>query len=326
MNHTLLTHLCGLALATGAAAQSATYTLFAEGCNGASATHCVALNDTNPVHQLASLPNEYAYPVVNTTGVAIQVTGFEVWTRSNSGLVETLKTGLIWDNAGPGAAVHTVPAPTNVANGTITATGTAGWCHTSIYPPITVPAGEAFWIHVDAYSRIAPPQHVTTGGVPGPASNYYRRPANGVPNWTASVSVARQIYRLHCLPETPTVPAMLPVGLPQIGQSFALELRGGQPFLPGFLIWSLDRTQFAGLPTPVDLALFGAPTCFAQTAGESVVLVLLDGSGVGSAGLVLPNDPSYLGLTWHNQAAVVAPGANAIDTLVTNAGTAVVGN
>lgn len=64
--------LAALGLTALATAQTpATYALYGQGCNGAVVTNCLSLNDANPAHQLASLPNEYAYPVVNTTGQAI---------------------------------------------------------------------------------------------------------------------------------------------------------------------------------------------------------------------------------------------------------------
>lgn len=323
--NTTLHLLVTLTLAAAATAQTASYTLFAEGCNGTAVSNCLSLNDTNPVMTVASLPNEYAYPVINTTGAAIQITGFEIFTTTNTVNTETGKTGLIYDLSGPLATVHTRPDPTNVANGTITVNPAQGWYSTSIYPPITIQPGVAFWFHVDAYAKIAPPQHATTGGVAGPTNNWYRRPNNGLV-WTASVSVARQIFRIHCLPATPTVPSLAATALPQFGANFGLQVSGGQAFLPAFLIYAFDRTQWLSMPTPVDLNMFGAPNCFNQTSSDIASLLLLDGNGLASSGFVMPTDPSFGGFTWHNQAAVVAPGVNAIDMLVSNAGTAVVGN
>lgn len=327
MNHLLSILAAAGAFSAGVAAQTASYTLFGEGCNGAAVTTPLSLNDNNPTLQVASLPNEYAYPVINTTGVALTIVGFEIFTTTNTANVETGNTGLIYDLSGPNATVHTRPDPVNCANGTITVAPVAGgaWWSTSVYPPITIQPGVAFWFHVDAYSRIAPPQHTTTGGVPGPVANWYRRPSNNMV-WTSSVSVARQIFRLHCLPALPKVPALMNTGLPQFGQTLTLDLSGGQPFLPGFMITAFDRTQWLSFPTPVHLAMFGAPNCYNQTSSDIVSLVLLDGTGAGSSAFTIPNNPGLGGFTWHNQGAVLAPGVNSIDMLVTNAGTAVVGN
>lgn len=321
------TPLCLLLLATTAVAQTtASFVPYGTGCNGATVSSCLSLNDNNPVLQVASLPNEYAYPVVNTSGNAIQIVGFEIYTQSNSGLLETGKTGLLYDNSGASATVHTTPAATNVANGTITVGGTAGWYTTTVYPPVTIPAGGAFWFHVDAYSKIAPPQHNVTGGVAGPINNYYRRPSNNMV-WTSSVSVARQIFRIHCLPASPTVPTLLANQPPLLGQSFRLELSGGQPNLVGFAIWSFDNTQWANFPTPLELGFLGAPTCFNYTSAEQVATVLLDAAGNGNTPyLQLPTATAFSGLTWYNQAAMLAPGVNSLSMLFSNAATAVVGN
>ncbi len=324
----LLLPVVMLGVTVPAFAQStASFTLFGEGCNGAVTTNCLSLNDVNPVMTVASLPNEYAYPVLNTTGIPIQVVGFEIFTQTNGAVTQTVNTGVLFDASGATATVHTAPAFTNAANGKITVDATQGWYSTSVYPPVTIPAGGAFWFHVDAYSLVAPPQHATAGGMTGPTSNYWRRPNYASYAWTVSGSVARQIFRIHCKPATPTVPALLANSLPQLGTNFSLQVSGGTPNLPAFVIWAFDNTQWLTLPTPVDLALFGAPNCFNQTSSDFVTLVLLDPLGQGNtSALAVPNDPNFNGLTWYNQAAALTPGVNAIDMLVTNAGTAVVGN
>lgn len=163
--------VCG---ADASAQVVASYTLGASGCNGSAQSSCLTLNDLNPVLQVASLPNEYAYPVINTSAVAIQVVGFEIYTQSNTGNLERGITRLCLDNSGPNATVLTQPAAALYAQGTIEVGGTAGWYATTVVPPLVVLPGEVFWFTCEAFARIAPPQHVTTGGVAGPVNNYYR--------------------------------------------------------------------------------------------------------------------------------------------------------
>ena len=327
MNNHLIAFFVAAFAGAAAAQTTASYTPFGEGCNGAVTNNCLSLNDVNPVMTVASLPNEYAYPVVNTTGIPIQIVGFEIFTQTNTAVTETVNTGLLFDASGPTATTHTTPAFTNSANGKITVGAAQGWYSTSVYPPITIPAGVAFWFHVDAYSKVAPPQHSTTGGVAGPVANYWRRPNYASFAWTASGSVARQIFRIHCKPATPTVPALLANSLPQLGTNFSLQVSGGTPNLPAFVVWAFDNTQWLTLPTPVDLAMFGAPNCYNLTSNDVVTLLLLDSMGQGSTSpLAIPSASAFNGLTWYNQAAALTPGVNAIDMLVTNGGTAVVGN
>ena len=324
-HHLLSASLATCALAVTASAQTASYTLFGEGCNGVPAVNCLTLNDVNPSHQLASLPNEYAYPVQNTTGSAIQVVGFEIFTVVNTGLQQTVNTGVLLDVNGPGATTFMQPAPTNSANGTITVGNTTGWYSTSVHPPLTFQPNEVFWLHVDAYSLVAPPQHVTSGGVAGPVPNWYRRPSNGMV-WTSSVSVARQIFRVHCVPASPAVPSLTATGLPQFGTTLTLQLAGGPSFGLGFMVYASDRTQWQTIPTPVDLGLVGAPGCFLQTSSDVLDLVVLDVAGQGSSSIAIPSNPLLGGFTFHNQAAMLTPGVNALGVLLGNAGTAVVGN
>ncbi|MGE0142226.1 MAG: hypothetical protein AB7I19_10235 [Planctomycetota bacterium] len=99
-------------LASPAFAQTtATFELFGEGCNGATLSNCLTLNDQNPTLQVSSLPSEYAYPVVNTTGGDIQIVGFEIFTVTNTGNVETVNTGLLWDASGPPPPCTPSPTP-----------------------------------------------------------------------------------------------------------------------------------------------------------------------------------------------------------------------
>lgn len=312
-------------LASPAFAQTtATFELFGEGCNGATLSNCLTLNDQNPTLQVSSLPNEYAYPVVNTTGGDIQIVGFEIFTVTNTGNVETVNTGLLWDASGPAATVHTQPDPTNAANGKITVTGTQGWYSTSIYPPIVVPAGVAFWFHVDAYALVAPPQHTTTGGVGGPVANWYRRPSNGMV-WTRSVSVARQIFRIHCLPASPQVPTIDADQPPRLGQNINFAIGSGQSVFPGLFIVGLDGTQWAGFPTPVDLGLLGAPGCRFYSSSDVISQVTFNASGVATVGLSVPNLPTLSGVELFVQGGALSPGANALSVIFSGAGKGVIG-
>ena len=313
-------------LGTVALAQStATYEYYGEGCNGVTRTDCLRLNDQNPVMTVASLPNEYAYPVVNTTGAAIQVVGFEIYTVSNTGGVETGRTGILWDVGGPTATVHTQPDATNIANGTITVGGAQGWYSTSVNPPITVPAGTAFWFHVDAYSTIAPPQHSTAGGVAGPTTNWWRRPNFSNYGWTSSVSVARQIFRIHCLPAAPAVPSLTVDQPPRLGQTITYTVGGGIPGGLGFCVFGFSGSQWAGMPTPVDLAFLGAPGCAMYTSTDIVIPMPLDPAGIGSVGLGVPATPGLAGASIYNQAGVLRPGVNPLGTLFSSAGVGVLG-
>lgn len=313
-----------VALSAAASAQvTASYTLGDPGCNGSPLSACVTLNDANPVLQVSSLPNEYAYPVVNTTSIAIQIVCFQVWTRSNSGsTTEVGNTGICLDNSGPGALTLTAPSANYISRGSITVGPTVGWYATTIVPPLRLLPGEVCWLTVDAFSRIAPPMH-DTSGVNGPAANYWRRTGT---NWAASGSVFRPIYRVICASDFPTTPYVTASNPPRLGQPISLTLGGGQPQTIGFFIFSSDNTNWFGLPTPVDLAAFGAPNCFVNCAWQDVFTLPLDAQGSAAIPGTIPNFAAFNGVRFYNQGLVLAPGTNLLNLIVSNLGTGVIGS
>lgn len=322
----LFVAIASVALVAPLTAQvAATYTLGDPGCNGSPLTNPITLNDVNPVLQVASLPNEYAYPAMNNTAVAVQIVGFEIYTRTNTGLTESGHTGLCLDASGPGALAFTNPDANYIAEGSITVGATEGWYRTTVTPPLVLLPGEVCWFTVDAFSRIAPPQHTSTGGVAGPIANRYRRPTSPTA-WTASVSVARQIFRLTCASDAPTVPFVTASNPPVLGQSFTLTLGGGLPLSAGFLVFSSNNTNWFGLGTPVDLTPFGAPNCSVHCSWDTVITLGLDAQGTASLTGTVPNIPSFNGVAFYNQGLVLAPGTNLLNLIVSNLGSGVFGN
>jgi hypothetical protein len=186
-----------------------------------------------------------------------------------------------------------------------------------------IPAGGAFYLGVDAFSRIAPPQH-TSPATPSPASIYWRRPNNAANAWAVSGSVSLPILRVHCADAAVPVPSLVNTGTPQLGASMALTVGGGLAFTPGFVVFALDDTNWLGLPTPVDLAPFGAPGCSNYTSTDVMFLVLLDAAGQGAMNTGIPSDPGLMGVRFFNQSVVLST-VNPLGLLVGNAGAAVVG-
>lgn len=321
---TVLAPLCAATIAAvPLSAQNAAYHLQGHGCNGSGISTCAGNNDQTPSFRLASLPNEYAYPVVNTNPVPIFVFGFELFTQSNGGATVSANTAIYLDASGPGATTLTQPAFTASATGTILAHGTAGWCATTVSPPIAIGPGEVFWLGADAFGLIAPPQN--NGGSAGPAAPWWRRPNYLNNGWVVSGSVSNPIWRLHCASAGATVPALTASGGPQLGQQFTLRIAGGSAMLPAFLVWANDTTTWQGLPLPLNLAPFGAPDCINYTTTDTANLLVLDAQGAGSTTVTIPNNTRLAGTRFYNQAAAVVLGANAIDLLTTSYGSGRVG-
>ncbi|MGE3172203.1 MAG: hypothetical protein AB7O97_06205 [Planctomycetota bacterium] len=303
----------------------ATYSEFGFGCNGAPVVTAFALNDAAPALTVSSLPNEYAYPVFNNAGVAVQVLGFEVYTRTNTLNVEVGNAGIFRDLSGAGALAHTQPDVAGAGVGTIQVTGTEGWCSVAVSPPVLVQPGEAFYVQLDAYNLIAPPQHTTTGGVNAPAQVYYRRPNLSSYAWTPSVSVNRPMVRVTAVPATPGAASLIHSTLPVSGQTLTVDIENGPAFFPALGILGFSDTVWLGLPLPIDLGIVGAPNCTNFTSADQFFFLALDGSGSGSWSLSIPADPFFLGVTFFQQGAILGA-LNPLGAYVTNAGRATIGS
>lgn len=301
-----------------AAQSAASYSLYGAGCNTGAVTSCITQNATNPSLRLASLPNEYAYPVVNSSAQPMQIVGFDAFTQSNTAPVEVGITGLFLDNSGAGAQAFTVPSPTATATGLMTVTSTPGWWATIFSSPVTVAPGECFWLGLEAFNRIAPPQ--MNGGSAGPAACFWRRPNYLANAWTASGSVYNPILRVRCAAPGSPVPTLTATGVPQLGSSMTLDIGNGTPLLPAFVAFALGDTQWLSMPIPVNLALFGVPTCDVWTSSDMFVLLFCDAMGNASLPLSVPNNPALAGFTFYNQVAATSPTANVLGLAFSNAG------
>lgn len=315
--------LVGLLVAVPLVGQTASYVATRDACNGAPVVRCLQQNESPMTFSFTSQPYDYAFAVTNTSGAPVQVLGFELFTRSVTNAVEFAPSSFYRDVSGAGALVHTRPATVAEASGTIRVAGFGSWWSTSIYPAPIVQPGEAFWIGFDPQARIAPP--LNASGLPGAAPSYYRRPNVNNNAWTVLTAVGEPAFRLRCTSPA-AVPWLQALDLPRPGQQLRLSLQS--PATPGtvtFLFWSLDSLQFLGLPTPVDLSIFGASDCFAYTASDVPVVFVLDAQGNGVFSTVLPANNALLGLAFFNQAAVAAP-LTPLGFVTSNLGSGVVGN
>lgn len=302
------------------AQNTATYSVYGTGCNHGPVSSCIAQNDQNPSLRLATLPNEYAYPVVNNSGLPMQIVGFDVYTQTNTNIAEVGISGIFPDASGAGATAFTSPAATPLATGLLTATGTAGWCSTITTPTVTVMPGETFWLGLEAFSRIAPPQ--MNGGNAGPTACWWRRPNYLANAWVVSGSVYNPILRVRCADVGSPVPILTATGVPQLGQSMTLNVGGGTANLPAFMIFALGDAQWLSMPIPVSLAPFGAPACQVWTSSDSFQLLVLDGMGQATMSLTVPNNAGLAGFRFYNQVAALSPGSNALSLAFSNAGRA----
>ncbi|MBK8095575.1 MAG: hypothetical protein IPK26_00600 [Planctomycetes bacterium] len=305
-----------------AVAQTPTYVTTRDGCNGATVGQCLTQN-TAPLSPLFySQPYEYAFAVTNTSGAPIRVLGFDFYTASVSGSPEATDAFVFEDATGPTATTHSLPATIAIAQGTMTVNGFNSWWSVSVYPAPLIQPGQAFWIGFNPRSRVSPPMNAS--GTPGPAPSVYRAPNINGNRWTASTAPGQPAWRIRCTGPA-AVPVLTALDLPRIGQPFRLQTSGGDPSSVGFMIWALNGSNWNGLPTPYNLAAFGAAHCFLHTSSNEALLMLLDPAGSGVHTASLPANNALLGVQFFNQAAV-STNANSLGLLTTNMGRGVVGN
>jgi hypothetical protein len=314
--------LLGCLVPATAVAQGATYLTTRDACNGDPVTRCIAINDQSPSLSISSSPSDYAFAVVNPLPMPIQILGFELWTSSNTGSLETVPSRIYEDATGPGATVPTMPAATPIATGSISVNGYNTWWSTSVYPAPILQPNQAFWVGFFPGSRISPPINLNGSTFVAPV---YRRQSNINNNaWLTFAANGFPAVRVRCTGFSAPVPMLTNLDLPRIGQQFRLSMGTTHPFSPAFVVWAFNSTNWVGLPTPWNLAGMGAPDCFVHTSTDFSMFLLTDALGQATQTVVLPPSPWLVGFTFYNQGALFSP-LNALGFTTTNMGRGVIG-
>ncbi len=91
---------------------------------------------------------------------------------------------------------------------------------------------------------------------------------------------------------------------PALGKPFTLNLSGGAPSTPAFLVLGRSDTKWGPLNLPFDLGPFGAPGCFLWTEGLGFFPRPVGPQGTASMTLPVPKAPVLVGVrlsaTWWN--------------------------
>lgn len=119
------------------------------------------------------------------------------------------------------------------------------------------------------------------------------------------------------------VPQNQLVSLPKIGQTLSANFTN-LPTNVAVHMLGFSRTVSNFGPLPVSLAPFGAPGCSGHVSADAVSLMLGVGNTANFA-WTLPNDPSFLGARFYNQALALDPSANPLGAVTSNAAMIVLG-
>lgn len=215
------------------------------------------------------------------------------------------------------------------------------------FPPVYLPPGNyGFAVYVNgigpAYSGTganhAPGQPAYTGtnvnfalglarnGLFGAAATVFTpRVWNGTLHFeTVDQGLAiYQVFGAGC-PGPLGVPGNQVTNGPHLGQTMSANFTN-LPTSVAFHMLGFSRT-FSNLgPLPADLTAFGAPGCAARVSADAISLLLGSGN-TATFSWTLPNNGAFLGMRLYNQALALAPGANALGGILSDAAMLVVGN
>ena len=282
---------------------------FGAGCPGSRPSPpavCFSANDVaGKTSVLIGANTTYALEMVAPTD--LDVTGFEVFVNSTIPQPQVLTAEIRYP--GPTGAPSIL-----VAAGSIQVETSPQWTRASV-SPITVPLGQVFYVCITTTAPAPSLWDAASGGIDVP----YFRFQNGA--WSNRISNAFEwCVRIDCLPNTTVTPSIRVVGLPDLGQTYGLELSG--VIAGGFsgIIYGVSDTVFgAGASLPYSLAPLGGGTCQLLVSAQKLALGIADPSGSFAASLTIPALPAFLGTRLYHQGFVFDAAANTLGLVLSNA-------
>jgi hypothetical protein len=304
--------LAGIAdLAEIGFANPGTFNRFGQACLGTGTTPstCASNNENGGALSNLRRTNEYAYRVPGQG--ALQVEAFEVYSASTTGGPVTVGAYVYADAGG-------LPAPTPLAQTTVTIDGTPGFYRATLSSPVTVQG--TFHLAVDHSAQTT---YLATLGSGQSGSGSWRRPAlSGA--WSASGIISAPSFRVLCSGGgSRTSPSMGNDGVPIVGRSFALTLSQAAPGAVCALLIGTSDQGFGGIALPAPLP--GAPGCSLLVAPERIDQRTADGAGAARVDLPVPGDPALIGFDVFHQWVVIDAGANALGLAVSEGARARIG-
>ncbi len=286
------------------------YVNYGAGCvgSGKGNANCASNNPTGGTLTGATTTNEYAYSATTTT--SIKVSGFSIYTRNTSGGNVTVRTAIYGSSNG-------TPSTTPIASGTMTIGSVAGFYRTTL--SANIPAGP-FWVSVD---HSAGNTHVSTLTSGAGGSAYWRRPPMGTGAWARSGVVSRPSFLVHCGSTSGGIPDLHTTDIPEINQTFTLNLRYAKTNSPSLLLFGVSKSVWGALTLPFDLGTL-APGCKVLASGEAQVGFTTNAAGTVTQNFAVPNNPALVGVLFHNQY-VVSDSAKPIGFVLSNAGAGKIG-
>ena len=133
------------------------------------------------------------------------------------------------------------------------------------------------------------------------------------------------VLGLRALTHT-AVPHLFSTNTPMIGDTFRVRIEQARPLAPAVLCLGGSRTQWLGVPLPIDLAWLGAAGCSVLASVDVTSGVTIGAGGTASFTYSLPNTIYLLNGHFYNQFVVLDQAANGLGLAFSNAGAGVIGN
>ncbi|MBK8096294.1 MAG: hypothetical protein IPK26_04260 [Planctomycetes bacterium] len=290
------------------------------------ATICHALNDNLNFDNNSSMGGPNLLLAIQTTApVALTATRIEVFTGEQTGS----NSIALWTHDPVGNRPLL-----SLGSGSWSMSRINGWQGANLATPISIAAGQTFWV---VWSPINGAQASHQGGTGGPV---YRGSFDGGASWNGPFQSIQWKFRIWCggpvghyetfgagcRLSTRTTPELGWFGLPRTGSSFQVLLERGLASSFALLTIGDSDTTWAGNALPFSLASFGAAGCnVLASVGESL-FTPTDVTGQAVLTLNVPMSASLLGLQFYDQWFVHDPAANALQFAVSNGGRGLIGS
>lgn len=193
----------------------------------------------------------------------------------------------------------------------VTVDGTARM-HSVRWPEIAVTPRDLFIPFFDNADKIVLP--VTQSGTTHVSYDY-----NGTV-WSDAIFMWNFRYRIHSKPGLKT-PVLSSSEKPVVGQTFKIDLESGPANRAALLAVGFSNSTWNSLPLPL---VYAAP-CSLLTSIDLIFPLATSGTGTGTVSLPIPNDPALVKLRFYQQF-VIVDSANTIGLIVSNGGSAVLGD
>ena len=295
------------------------YGTFGMGCKGSGKlpAACGSVNGNGGTLTTWTRTNEYSYGYKASKDMT--VVGFSLYTQRITG-TGSMTCALY------GPTNSAIPPTASAATGTMTVGASAGWYTVKLANPITVKAGQNFWVSQYDTQNIRA-ANLTTG-TPQMLPTFWRRPAGGTGAWGTSTIVQFPSFRVNCSGGGGggAVPALTNNGLPTLGKSFQVNLNSAAPNSTASLIIGVSKSSWASLKLPLDLGIIGAPGCSLLASAQLQVPTKTNASGSASISITIPNSATLVGKKFYNQYLIYDPSINRVGWVASNAGEGMVGN